>query len=165
MQPSRGPSQQAGQSYFVTFQTAERQCFFRNERWALALLNTLKRYSNEFDLHDFVIMPDHVHLLISPLAPLEKVVQLMKGGFSFNARRAFEWKGDIWQPGFSDHRIRDAEDWDAHLAYIAQNVASLRQEAYRFCAAHSGLSLAPAPLWLKPLSDEQLDGGAEASPL
>src|ERR1700753_1886867 len=126
MRPSREPFRQAGQTYFITFQTARRQYFFRNERWAIALLNTLQRYQDSYALHDFVIMPDHVHLLLSPAVALERVVQLIKGGFSFNARRAFEWKGDIWQAGFSDHRVRDAKDHDQHLAYIKQNIASLK---------------------------------------
>ena len=152
MRPQREPFRQSGQTYFVTFQTEQRRALFRNERWGVELLNTLQRYASNFDLHDFVIMPDHVHLLLSPHCPLERVVQLIKGGFSFNARRAFEWKGDIWQPGFTDHRIRDERDWLEHLAYIQRNLTSLRQEQYRFCGKHSGLALAPCPQWLKPLS-------------
>ena len=156
MRPQREPFRQSGQTYFVTFQTAQRRALFRNERWAIGLLNILQRYSADFDLHDFVIMPDHIHLLLSPHCPLERVVQLIKGGFSFNARRAFEWKGDIWQPGFSDHRIRDELDWLEHLAYIQRNLTSLRQEKYRFCGENSGLTLASSPPWLKPLSVEDL---------
>jgi len=156
MRPQREPFRQSGQTYFVTFQAAQRRALFRNERWAVELLNTLQRYTNDFDLHDFVIMPDHIHLLLSPHCPLERVVQLIKGGFSFNARRAFEWKGDIWQPGFSDHRIRDERDWLEHLAYIQRNIASLRQEQYRFCGKNCGFALAPSPPWLKPLSVGEL---------
>ena len=165
MRPSREPFRQAAQTYFVSFQTAQRQCFFRNERWAVALLNTLQRYQENYDLHDFVIMPDHVHVLLSPHVALEKAVQLIKGGFSFNARRVFEWEGDIWQAGFSDHRIRDAHDYSQHLAYISQNIASLRQEQYRFCGEHAELPLAECPQWLKPLSSTLSNGGAEAPPL
>ena len=89
LRPKRELFRQAGQTYFITFQTAERKPFFRNERWAVALLNLIERYRNEFDLHDFVIMHDHVHLLINPHVALERVVQLLKGGFSFQAKRAF----------------------------------------------------------------------------
>jgi putative transposase len=156
MRPTREPFRQRDQTYFVTFQTAQRMYCFRNERWALELLNTLQRYKDDFDLHDFVIMPDHVHLLLSPHCPLERVVQLIKGGFSFSARRAFEWKGDIWQAGFSDHRIRDEHDWLEHLAYIKRNVSSLRQERYRFCGENAGLALASFPPWLKPLHEGEL---------
>ncbi len=116
----------------------------------MALLNTIRRYQDNYGLHDFVIMPDHAHLLLSPQVPLEKAVQLIKGGFSFQAKRAFEWKGDIWQAGFSDHRIRDPHDYDQHLGYIQQNVRSLKQENYRFCGTNAGLQLQDGPEWLKP---------------
>jgi putative transposase len=150
MRPTRETFRQSGQTYFITFQTAQRQCFFRNERWALALIETFGQYASEFDLHDFVVMPDHVHLLVSPQGPLERSVQLIKGGYSFKAKRAFDWKGDIWQAGFSDHRIRDAADYEGHLGYIERNVCSRSQEIYPYCGRHAGLRLAPAPPWLKP---------------
>jgi putative transposase len=156
MRPKREPFRQSEQTYFVTFQTAQRQAFFRNERWALELVQTFQRYTDNFDLHDFVIMYDHVHLLLSPQVPLERAVQLIKGGFSFNARCAFEWKGDIWQSGFTDHRIRDERDCLERFSYIKRNVTSLHQEGYRFCGEHSGLPLASVPPWLKPLQGADL---------
>jgi putative transposase len=48
-------------------------------------------------------MPDHLHVLITSLETIEKSVQLIKGGFSFRAKRELEWTGEIWQPGFTDH--------------------------------------------------------------
>jgi putative transposase len=71
--------------------------------------------------------------LLSPVGAVERSVQIVKGGFSFAAKRAFSWKGGIWQAGFSDHRIREERDWDQHIAYIAKNAASLGVQAYRFC--------------------------------
>jgi hypothetical protein len=39
--------------------------------------------------HEFVIMPNHLHLLLTPAAeiPLEKALQFIKGGFSYRAKR------------------------------------------------------------------------------
>lgn len=165
MRPTREKFRQADQTYFVTFQTARRQPLLRHQRWTNLLLDTVERHQSEFHLHHFVIMPDHVHLLISPHAPLERTVQLIKGGFSFSARKAFQWQGDIWQAGFSDHRVRDDQDFAQHVTYIQQNVASLRVEEYRFCGAYSRLALAPLPPWLKPLTASASNGGAEAPPL
>ena len=83
---------------------------------------TLDHYdSHGYTLHAWVIMPDHLHLLITPLESLEKAVQLFKGGFSYRAKRASDWNGAIWQPGFTDHRIRDDDDWQKHADYIRQN--------------------------------------------
>ncbi len=150
MRPTREQIRRSDQTCFVSLLTAGGLPLFRNERWAIAFLNTLERYSREYALHDFVVMPDQVHLLLSPHCPLERVVQLIKGGYSFNARRAFEWKGDIWQAGFSDHRILDEADWHSHIAYIEKKLASLRTADYRFCGRAGAVPLAAVPAWLKP---------------
>jgi putative transposase len=111
-----------GVCYFVSTQTAGRKPLFRHERWARLMMATLAHYAKkDFALHAYVIMPDHLHLLIRPSESLEKAVQLIKGGFSFRAKRELDWKLDIWQPGFTDHRIRDEEDWKQHLEYIRSN--------------------------------------------
>ena len=58
---------------------------------------------------------------LRPAASLELAVQCLKGGFSFRAKREFKWTGGIWVTGFSDHRIRDEEDFEIHRVYIANN--------------------------------------------
>jgi len=153
-----------GQTYFVSFQTVKHTPLFRNDRWAQFLLNCIEHYRTDYELHDFVIMRDHIHMLMTPQDAVERSVQLIKGGYSFQARREFSWKGPIWQDGFSDHRLRDAEDGEVHLRYIAKNVASL-SGGTSFCGAQAGLPLDAFPQWLKPLSMESTDGGAEAPPL
>ena len=108
--------------YFAWTQTVGRKQFFHHERWVRLMLETLRHYDGAgYELHAYVIMPDRLHLLIRPTETIEKSVQLLKGGFSFRAKRELEWKGDIWQPGFTDHRIRDEEDWNRHLDYIPRN--------------------------------------------
>ena len=76
-------------TFFVTTSTAARQRFFQADRNADLLLKTLYEYRNSapFQLHEFCIMPDHVHLLltISPGMTIEKALQLIKGGFAFRA--------------------------------------------------------------------------------
>ncbi len=86
------------------------------------MLSILSHYDETgYRLHAFVVMPDHLHLLMAPSDTIEKSVQLIKGGISFRARRELEWTGEIWQIGFTDHRIRDEEDWKRHLDYICRN--------------------------------------------
>ncbi len=165
MRPSRELFRQADQTYFATFQTSRRQCFFRNERWSSLFLTTLARYEEQTHVHDLVIMPDHIRLLPSPTVPLEKAVQLLKGGFSFEARRAFEWKGDIWQAGFSDHRVRNPGDWDHHCEYIRKNALSARSEGRAICGKESSLNLKLLPQSLKPQFNQGVNGGAKAPPL
>ena len=86
MRPPREEFRQSEQTYFVTFQTVGRTPFFRNEAWAELMLTTLARYETEFALHDFVIMIDHLHLLFTPHRPEERSIQMVKGGFSYQAK-------------------------------------------------------------------------------
>ena len=127
MRPTREILRTSEYAYFVSTQTEDRKPFFRHERWARLILATLDHYNgNGYKLHAYVVMPDHLHLLITPFDAIEKSVQLIKGGFSFRAKRELEWTGGIWQPGFTDHRIRDEVDWLRHLEYIRTNPVEAR---------------------------------------
>jgi putative transposase len=166
MRPARESFRKSGQTYFVSSQTVERQPFFRHERWAILMQEVLQHYRGEsYLLHAYVVMPDHFHLIISPNGTLERAMQNIKGGFSFRAKSAFGWKHNIWQVGFSDHRIRTAEDWDRHIVYMRHNPVKnklcLSSEDYRYLA----VNLDPIPQRLKPLILDRFNGGAEAPPL
>jgi putative transposase len=127
MRPKREAIRSNEYAYFVSTQTVGRKPFFRHDRWARLILSTLNHYDgNGYKLHAYVVMPDHLHLLITPFDTLEKSVQLIKGGFSFRAKRELEWTGEIWQPDFTDHRVRDEEDWLRHLEYIRGNAVDAR---------------------------------------
>ncbi len=124
MRPRRETMRIGMDAYFVTTQTENRKPFFRHERWALLMMEILHHYDGSgYRLHSFVVMPDHLHLLLAPLEALEKAVQLIKGGFSFRAKRELSWSNAIWQPGFTEHRIRNEQDWENHLEYIRFNPA------------------------------------------
>jgi putative transposase len=79
--------------------------------------------AREILIHEFVVMPDHVHILLTVPGDtsLEKVMQLIKGRYSFEAGRMLGFKGEIWQRGFSDVRIKDQSSFEGHRKYIASN--------------------------------------------
>ena len=144
---------QSSPTFFVTTSTAARRRFFQVERHADLLLKTLYEYrdSAPFQLHEFCIMPDHVHLLltISPGMTIEKALQLIKGGFAFRAGKEFGANGTIWQRGFSEMRIFELEGFHARKHYIRQNAVQTglvaTAEEFRFCSAFPGYSLDPVP--------------------
>jgi len=114
-------------------------------------------------------MPDHFHLLITPSASIELAIQCLKGGFSFRAKREFKWVGNIWVTGFSDHRIRDAEDLGIHLAYIQRNPVKARlverAEDYAYGSASGSFEVDAFPRGLKPQGSLSASiGAAEAAP-
>ena len=114
-------------------------------------------------------MPDHFHLLITPLTSLERSVQFIKGGFSHRAKIELQSNLEIWHRGFSDHRIRDAEDYEIHVQHIRLNpVKKLLCEipsAYPYCSAYPGWKFDSIPQGLKPPGKFGPTGTAEAVPL
>lgn len=113
------------------------------------------RRQGHFLLHEFVIMPDHYHCLLTPAADvaLEKAVQYIKGGFKYRARKELNYPFLVWQEGGTKHRIRDEEDYDRHREYIHNNPVKARlcrtPSDYPYSSAFPGMSLDPVPVSLK----------------
>jgi putative transposase len=79
--------------------------------------------AGKFRLHDFVIMPDHLHLLMTLPSDMtiEKAMQLIKGGSSYRLKKEYGFRGEVWQRGFSEVRVNDRESWSHYREYIGQN--------------------------------------------
>jgi REP element-mobilizing transposase RayT len=77
------------------------------------------------------------------------------GGFSFRVKKELAFKFLVWEESFTNHRIRDAEDYQRHRDYIHNNpveaglVKTLSE--YLYSSAHPGMELDPAPPGLKPM--------------
>jgi len=101
------------------------------------MIGTLFRYRDQsrFALHGFVVMPDHLHALLTPSLnqTIERCVQLIEGGFSFAIRN--DLKGDLWKDGYHAHRITDASDYQNQLRYIADN--QTRENYSRYPHVHT----------------------------
>ena len=112
-------------TFFVTTRTAGGRPIFQTDRMAALFIDVLRCYmrAGKFKVHDFVVMRNHVHLLITlgPDISVEKAMQLIKGNFSFRAKTELGFHGEIWQRGFSDVRIKDEESFRAHQRYIYGN--------------------------------------------
>lgn len=71
---------------------------------------------------------------------LERVLQLIKGGFSYRLGKAK--RGLVWQESFTNHRIRDEQDYQRHAEYIRMNPVSARlvdaPELYPYSLASYG---------------------------
>jgi putative transposase len=97
---------------------------------------TLQR---RFRALEFVVMPDHFHVLVSidGTTSIEKAVQLM---FSFRAKRELGYQGEIWQRGFSEVRIMDRASFLRHKDYIDDNPVraglAASAENYPYCSAY-----------------------------
>jgi putative transposase len=133
--------------YFITASTFQRKPLFHKKPLAKLFLEVLFQYRDKknYLLHEFVLMPDHFHLLLSPTVTLERSLQLIKGGFSFRAKKDLEYTGEIWQPSYYDRRVRGVEDYLNFKNYIRLNPVkrglALTPEEYLYSSARPGLEL------------------------
>lgn len=145
-------------TFFATTKCAMGHRLLQSERNAMLLIDVLRSYvaAHKFQLHDFVIMPDHIHLLITVRRDMtiEKAMQLIKGSFSYRLRKGFGFSGEVWQRGFSEVRVISKESYAEHRKYIAQNpvIAGLVVQAAEFPFCFTYLAEKKAQR-LKPLSD------------
>lgn len=152
--PHRGSTGQ--NTYFITASTYEKTSLLQSDRMAHLLVDVLMHYRRQrkYLLHDFVVMPNHFHLLITPRAPvtLEKAIQFIKGGFSYRARKELGFQGEIWQTSFHDRRVRDIAEYAQFRDYIHMNPVkrglTTTPEGYEFSSAK--LALDEPPQGLKP---------------
>lgn len=142
-----------GSSYFVTTKCWQGRRVFDVAENADILLATLFHYrdAGAYQLHEFVIMPDHLHLLLTPGATttLERAVQLIKGGSSHRIHKERGHAGEVWQKGFHDWTIRDIADWHAKVEYIRLNPLRARlvasAEDWPYSSARGRFSMDPVP--------------------
>ncbi len=169
MRPTRQQTR-SEETYFVTSQTWQRRALFKSPRWADLFLETLHSYRGRaYLLHEYVLMPGHFHILITPSVTLKRAVQFIKGGFSYRVKKELQSSMEIWQTGFSDHRIRNAEDYQVHVDYVLRNPVGRKLVGsaadYPYCSAFPGSLKDEVPQWLKPLNRGAANGAPKGAPL
>jgi REP element-mobilizing transposase RayT len=108
--------------------------FTTHHRWILppaarsiALEACLWGHLKRFTLHGTVVMPDHVHLVLTPLRDengLFSVAEIMQGIKSSSAHqinRGLNRTGQVWQHESFDHVLRREEGIAAKVEYVIQN--------------------------------------------
>jgi REP-associated tyrosine transposase len=109
------------------------------------------RDKGAYQLHEFVVMPNHFHLLLTPgeTMSLEKAVQLIKGGSSHEIHKQTGNRMQVWQVGFHDWTIRDGEDYRTKVRYIQMNPVQIhlveRPEEWPFGSACRKFDLDAVP--------------------
>jgi len=73
-------------------------------------------------LHAYVVMPNHVHVLLEPLAQMSSITQFIKGRSARHANLLLHRHGKtFWQKESFDHWVRDSKEFDRILLYIRNN--------------------------------------------
>ena len=104
---------------FVTIATRDRRPVFEIARAAELLIDTLLHYRTlgHYKLHAYVVMPDHLHLLLTPQAiTLEHAVELIKNGFVYR----LDTELPIWEHAFRSYSVANLHDLEIVRTYLHQ---------------------------------------------
>jgi putative transposase len=147
-----------GMSY-VTTATRDRRPIFEISRAADLFIDTLLHYRTlgHYKLHAYVVMPDHVHLILTPQSiTLEQAVALIKNGFEYR----LDTKQPVWEDGFTGYSVANIRDLEVVRAYLHQLPVragmAAATELYPHSSAHRqapGSAIAtpqPAPITSSP---------------
>src|SRR5215471_6914393 len=157
-----------GWTYFVTTKAWQGVSAFQVREITETVVNKLLEYRNggNYLLHDFVIMPNHLHLILTPSSTsLERCLQLIKGGSSFEIHKLRGGRGPIWQSGFHESRVVDWPDYRKKRDYVLFNPVAAklveRPELWPYGSASGKYALDPIPQGLKPLTLQSPKVGPE----
>jgi putative transposase len=126
-----------GYSYFITMVTHNRNPLLIDNIEGLrnAFVWSKKKY--EYHIDAIVILPDHLHMIITPKNSLEypKIISHIKRSFLYGLDKAIKEEAKmtlsaskykrqhsgIWQDRYYEHTIRDEKDWLKTMKYIENN--------------------------------------------
>ena len=131
-----------GSVYFITFNTWEKLELTPAARQVV--LNACKFFDGQrYQIFCLVVMPDHVHMLIQPLAKfdnkvwsLSSILHSIKSYSSKQIPKVMNHIGTVWQDERHDHIVRDEREFQVFWEYIRQNPVkaglSITPEEYPF---------------------------------
>jgi REP element-mobilizing transposase RayT len=134
--------------YFVSTPTHERRLIFKDGANANLLVDVLyqtsKRY--EFRLLSFVVMPDHLHVIVVPRPgdTISQVMRFIKGTYARRHNDRVTKYGPVWQRSFHDRAIRGENDLFRFVQYIEDNPVKAgivpKSEEYPYCSSNPKLT-------------------------
>jgi REP element-mobilizing transposase RayT len=117
-------------------------CTLRESRAAAAVQDVLlKGHPSEYVIESFVIMPNHVHVVVTtpPRLDLSELLKTLKGSSSRSVNLAIGRSGNLWQPDYFDRLIRDTDHFKKTVKYVEWNPVKARlcsdPKAYRWSSA------------------------------
>ncbi len=121
--------QVGGSTYFITFRT-RRGIELSPEERGVVVESCLHGHPDTWRLHAAIVMPDHVHLMLTPAETqpgewisLSQIMQGIKGSTAHRINGLRGRKGAVWQDESYDRIIRDEAEFEEKWKYICENAA------------------------------------------
>lgn len=103
------------------------ECVLRQTRLRTIVEQALRRFDGQrYDLDEFVVVPNHVHALVTPSESqeLSRIIHSWKSYTANEINRRLGRKGKFWQKESFDHMVRSP----GHLEYFRRYIRNHRQE-------------------------------------
>lgn len=121
--------QAPGETHYLTFTLLQRgACNLTRPALARIIVGALQfRHQERYVLLDWVIMPDHVHLIVYPMMAergffsLSKIIGSIKGWTAHEINRTVNRRGSLWQDESFDRVIRSDGEYRKYAFYIWMN--------------------------------------------
>jgi REP element-mobilizing transposase RayT len=137
-------------------------CRLKRPEVAQIVLDRWRRFDGvRYRLHAWVIMPNHVHVVVQTIAPCD-LASAVEGWKSCSARKInkiFCRRGAVWQREYWDRFIRDEQHYQRAVAYVHENPVKAGLVSQAEDWPWSSASLLGAPT---PSSATELAGSADA---
>ena len=140
-------------AYLITTNTGSRRPLFLDPRLCAIVIDNLAFYRDRgnFSLHAWVLMPDHLHFVVTPRGvELPDLMRNLKSYCAKQIREAAGIPGPVWQSRFHDQAMRNEFQYRQAIEYIHQNPvkAGLVQsdEEYKYSSARAYAGLVGAAL-------------------
>lgn len=163
--------------YFVTANAADKVPLFSKNAVAQIVVDSLEwlQRNGRIRLMGFVVMPDHVHVAFvlcdEESRPegrshnsLARIIDSFKGYTGKKINEALGRHGEVWQPAYHDHLVRDRKDFETRLVYmhgnpVRRNLVHFEHE-YEWSSANSKLAHLIDWAWLEGVQDGRAWKGA-----
>ncbi len=147
------------------------ECLLRRPEIADIVVQALRHHEGaRYTLHEYVAMPNHVHLLLTPLGEhtLSDILHGIKSWTAHRINESLGRDGTCWQHESFDRVVRDEDEMRALAAYIRRNPVKARlcdeEDAYRWGSAWKDAGETPA-LQVTPLHDADTVAPASRRPV
>ena len=138
-----------GHLHFITFSCHNRLPYLDSSKPKEILEQVIERArrSHNFLLYAYVLMPEHVHLLLSEPKSLSSTLRVIKGESSKLLKGSHN---HFWQPRYYDFNVFTTRKFKEKIQYIHRNPVTrglvTKPEDYRWSSFNHYATGAPSPI-------------------
>ncbi len=134
-----------GSTYFITIRVHSElgKPFFDHDLAQVMMSGLYRNDKKSYDLQAFVIMPDHLHIILKPLSGtrLSEIMKNLKGSTAYQINKMLNRSGKFWQVENFDHLIRDGLGLREKWEYVKENPVKAKlvdkAEAYPYSSFYA----------------------------